>query len=52
MNRGIFERHKPIFKMTVSLKIMVTSGKLTNNDISFFLKSGATLDIKTERPKP
>jgi len=38
--------------MTVSLKLLVTAKLLTNNDISFFLKSGAALDIKLERPKP
>lgn len=33
-------------------KILTTAQKVTGNDVSVFLKSGAALDIKTERVKP
>ena len=36
----------------VCFKILLTAGKINGNDVSIFLKSGASLDIKTERAKP
>lgn len=33
-------------------KILQTANKITAMDVSIFLKSGADLDVKTERPKP
>jgi len=52
MNRGLFERDKMMFKLMVTLKIMVVAGSLTSNDVSIFLKAGSSLDKNTERPCP
>merc|ERR1711959_851182 len=46
MNRGLFERDKMMFKLMVTLKIMVIGGKLTSGDVSVFLKAGSALDVK------
>merc|ERR1719197_2246462 len=40
MNRGLFERDKLMFKLMVTLKIMVVAQQLTGNDVSLFLKAG------------
>lgn len=52
INRGLFEDHKKLFILMVCLKILVVGGKLTVNDVGFFLKSGAGLDERTEKPNP
>jgi len=52
MNRGLFERDKMMFKLMVTLKIMVVAGSLTGNDVAVFLKGGSLLDKNTERPCP
>merc|ERR1719160_2082548 len=52
MNRGLFERDKMMFKLMVTLKIMVIGGKLTGGDVSVFLKAGSALDVKAERQNP
>lgn len=51
VNRGLFERDKITFILMVCFKILQTSEKVSSNDISLFLKSGAALDSKTERAK-
>jgi len=52
MNRGLFERDKLMFKLIVTMKIMVVAGQLTSADVSVFLKAGSALDIKAEKPNP
>merc|ERR1719214_477891 len=48
MNRGLFERDKMMFKLMVTLKIMVIAGSILGSDVSIFLKAGSALDIKAE----
>jgi dynein heavy chain len=52
MNRGLFERDKLMFKLMVTLKIMVIASSLTGGDVSVFLKAGSSLDKNSERPNP
>lgn len=52
MNRGLFERDKMMFKLMVTLKIMVIAGSILGSDVSIFLKAGSALDIKAERQNP
>jgi len=52
MNRGLFERDKLMFKLTLALRIMVVAGSVTSNDVSLFLKAGSSLDKNAERPCP
>jgi dynein heavy chain len=49
INRGLFEKDKMTFILMICLKIMIVAGKLTPGDIGIYLRSGAALDIKTER---
>merc|ERR1719421_812823 len=49
MNRGLFERDKLMFKLMVTLKIMVVASSITGNDVSVFLKAGSSLDKNSER---
>lgn len=49
MNRGLFERDKVTFKLMMAMKILIKEGKLTNNDVNIFLKSGSGID---DRNKP
>jgi len=51
-NRGLFERDKMMFKLMVTMKIMVVAGQLTGADLAVFLKAGSSLDVKAERPNP
>lgn len=44
VNRGLFEKDKVVFQLMVSFKILITDKKLTGNDISVFLKAGATTE--------
>lgn len=52
VNRGLFEKDKITFILMMCFKILQTAQKITGNDVSMFLKSGASLDIKTEKPMP
>ena len=52
VNRGLFEIDKTTFILMMCFKILVTANKITNSDISMFLKMGASLDAKGERQKP
>merc|ERR1712178_623390 len=52
MNRGLFERDKLMFKLMITLKILVVANQLSGADVSMFLKAGSALDIKAERQCP
>jgi dynein heavy chain len=52
MNRALFERDKMMFKLLVTMKIMVVANQITAADSSVFLKGGSSLDSKAERSKP
>ncbi|CAE8603461.1 unnamed protein product [Polarella glacialis] len=52
MNRGLYERDKMMFKLMVTLKIMVMATHITGGDVSMLLKGGSALDIKAERSNP
>merc|ERR1719478_888746 len=52
MNRGLFERDKMMFKLMITLRIMVVAGSLTGNDVSVFLKAGSSLDKNNEPQCP
>lgn len=52
VNRGLFERDKITFILMMCFKVLQTAEKINSNDVSILLKSGAALDIRTERAKP
>merc|ERR1719310_2053766 len=49
MNRGLYERDKMMFKLIVTMKIMVVANQLSGADSAIFLKGGSSLDVKAER---
>ena len=52
INRGLYERDKLSFKLILTLKILLTAGRLDQDDVTLFLKGGAALDINSVRGKP
>lgn len=52
VNRGLFEKDKITFVLMICFKIALTGGRINNQDVSIFLKSGASLDLRSERQRP
>lgn len=52
VQRGLFERHKLLFALMLTNKILVNSGKIRASDLDVFLKGGGALDINSVRKKP
>jgi dynein heavy chain len=48
INRGLFERDKTTFKITMGTKILIKDGKLNSLDIGMFLKAGAGIDDRNK----
>ncbi len=49
IQRGLFERHKIIFALMLTSKILVSAGKVKAGDVDIFLKGGGALDINSVR---
>lgn len=45
LQRGLFERHKLLFALMLTNKILVSAGKVKNSDVDVLLKGGGALDI-------
>ncbi|KAK9865923.1 hypothetical protein WJX84_001850 [Apatococcus fuscideae] len=52
IQRGLFERHKVIFALMLTNKLLVSAGKVRAEDVDVFLKGGGALDINSVRKKP
>lgn len=52
IQRGLFERHKLIFALMLTNKILCSAGKVKVADVDTFLKGGGALDINSVRKKP
>ncbi|KAJ3123528.1 Dynein heavy chain 2, axonemal [Physocladia obscura] len=50
--RGLFEQHKLLFALQMTVKIMESSGKLNRDEYEFFLRGGMVLDKDSQRPNP
>ncbi|GBG77441.1 hypothetical protein CBR_g23890 [Chara braunii] len=50
--RGLFERDRVTFALMLAMKLLLADRKLSENEVSTFLKGGAALDIHTVRRKP
>jgi len=49
INRGIFERDKTMFKLMMSLRILINEKILTMSDVGLFLKAGAAVDDRNKK---
>lgn len=52
IQRGLFERHKIIFALMLTSKVLQSAGKVKGEEIDIFLKGGGALDINSVRKKP
>ena len=50
--RGLFEKHKLLFSLQMTLKIMEKADKLHRNHYEFFLRGGIVLDKESQLPNP
>ncbi|CCI47848.1 unnamed protein product [Albugo candida] len=52
INRGLYERDKLTFILLLTVKILVTDGLLTREEVTLLTRGGAALDINSVRRKP
>ncbi|XP_064554393.1 dynein axonemal heavy chain 2 isoform X2 [Drosophila montana] len=50
--RGLFERHKLLFSIHMTAKILSNAGKLVEEEYDFILKGGIVLDKQGQAPNP
>ena len=50
--RGLFENHKLLFSLQITVKIMEGYGKLNQAEYDFFLRGGQVLDKDSQLPNP
>ncbi len=50
--RGLFEKHKLLFALQMTVKIMEANGKLNKQEFDFFLRGGQVLDKDAQPPNP
>jgi dynein heavy chain len=52
VQRGLFERHKLIFALMLTNKILISAKTVKADMVAIFLKGGGSLDINAVRKKP
>ncbi|CAI9729037.1 dynein heavy chain 5, axonemal-like [Octopus vulgaris] len=50
--RGLYEKHKFLFTILMTLKIEIEGGSVQLKEFQVFIKGGAALDLNTVEPKP
>lgn len=50
--RGLYEKHKTLFTILMTLKIDIERGNITRNQFEYFIKGGASIDLNSIRVKP
>lgn len=51
INRGIYEKDKLTFVLLLTMKILVTAGLLSQEEVTLLIRGGAALDINSVRKK-
>jgi dynein heavy chain len=52
INKGLYERHKLLFILIITLKVLVREGRLEQSEVGLFLRGGAALDINSVKRRP
>lgn len=52
ISRGLYEVHKVLFILLLTLKLDINAGKVTHEEFRCFIKGGAALDINAVMKKP
>lgn len=52
ISRGLFEKHKLLFVLLLTCKVLLREGAIDGQQFGVLLKGGAALDINTVRKKP
>lgn len=50
--RGLYEVHKTLFTILMTLKIDLERGNITVDEFEYFIKGGASVDLNSMIPKP
>lgn len=50
--RAVFERHKLLYTLLLTLKMQMKAGEVKADEFSMLLKGGAALDLKGQKRKP
>lgn len=50
--RGLYEKHKTLFTILMTLKIDIERGHITRNQFEYFIKGGASIDLNSIKVKP
>mmetsp|Transcript_3653 Transcript_3653/g.6221 ORF Transcript_3653/g.6221 Transcript_3653/m.6221 type:complete len:1261 (+) Transcript_3653:2172-5954(+) len=50
--RALFERHKLLFSLQLTVRILMQEGKIPAEEFNFFLFGGGLADRSTQRPNP
>lgn len=50
--RGLYEKHKTLFTILMTLKVDLEKGKITRDQFEYFIKGGASIDLNSINPKP